>query len=85
MISVPFEHYVHTMNYCTAVLKVRQLLEVVRIGAKVITRRHLCKRQQSVQLKVANSLLNPPSNNSRRGRNVQMELKLAVLASNYHS
>ena len=60
------------------VLKVRQPPEVVRIGTKVITRSHLCKGQQSVQLKVADSLLKPPRNNSRRGRNVQTELKSTV-------
>ena len=79
-ISVPFEHSVHTVNYSAAVLKVRQPLEVARIGAQVITRRHLCKWQQSIQLKVADSLLKPPWNNSRRGRNVQTELKSTVWA-----
>jgi len=60
-------------------LKVRQPPQVVRIGTKAITRRHLCKGQQSVKLKVDNSLLKPPRNNSRRGRNVQTELKSTVL------
>ena len=80
LISVPFEHSVHAVNYSVVVLKCGQPPEVVRIGTKVITRRHLCKGQQSIQLKVADSLLKPPRNNSRRGRNVRTELKSTVYA-----
>ena len=68
LISVPFEHSVRAVDYSVVVLKVRQPPEVVRIGTKVITRSHLCKGQQPLQLKVADSLLKPPRKNSRRGR-----------------
>ena len=57
LISVPFEHSVRAVDYSVVALKVRQTPEVVRIGTKVITRSHLCKGQQSVQLKVVDSLL----------------------------
>ena len=73
------EHSVHAVNYSVVILKVREPSEVVRIGTKVITRTHLCKGQQSTQLKVADLLLKPPWNNSRQGRNFQTELKSTVL------
>ena len=75
------EYSIRTVNYSVVILKVRQPLEVVQIGTKVITRTHWCKGQQSAQLKVADLLLKPPRNNSRHRWNVQTELKSTVPAS----